>query len=164
MINNPENPSLRFDKEGRWYHEGVEITHERTLKLFSRSLRKNSQGRYLIAIGNEWSYVKVEDAPFLVKSLDYHSTTETEGAYFTILLNDGSTETLDLKTLRVGKNNVLYCRVKKGEYRARFCRPSYYELARYIEFDSSSEGYFIILNGKKYYLKREDSRVQGFKG
>ncbi len=161
---NPEHPSLRFDKEGKWYHQGVEITHERTLRLFSRSLRKDSQGRYLIAIGKEWSYVEVEDAPFLVRSLDYHPPTETKEAYFSILLNDGNTETLDLNTLRVGRDNVLYCRVKKGEYRARFCRASYYEFTRYIEFDSSSGGYFIPLNGKRYYLKGEDSRVQGFKG
>jgi hypothetical protein len=163
-MDSPEHPSLRFDKEGKWYHQGVEITHERTLKLFSRSLRKDSQGRYLIAIGKEWGYVEVEDAPFLVKYLDYHPPTETEGAYFTILLNDGSTETLDLKTLRVGKNNVLYCKVKKREYRARFCRASYYEFAQHIEFDPSSGWYYILLNGKKYYLKRKRARVQGFKG
>ncbi|UCD84598.1 MAG: DUF1285 domain-containing protein [Deltaproteobacteria bacterium] len=163
-MNNPEHPSLRFDKEGRWYHEGVEITHERTCKLFSRSLKKDTRGRYLIAIGKEWSYVEVEDAPFLVKSLDYYPSDKAEDAYFTILLNDGSTEALDLDTIRVGKDNVLYCQVKNGDYRGRFCRPSYYELARYIEFDPSSGGYYILLNGKRHYLEREGSRVQGFKG
>ncbi len=155
-MNNTEHQSLRFDKEGRWYHEGVEITHERTRKLFSRSLKKDSRGRYLIAIGKEWSYVEVEDTPFLVKSLDYNPSAESTDAYFEILLNDGSTEILDLNTLQVGEDNVPYCQVKKGEYRARFCRASYYELARYIEFDTSSEGYYILLNGERYYLKGLD--------
>ncbi len=100
--------------------------------------------------------MEVEDAPFLVKSLDYNPSAEAKGAYFAILLNDESTETLNLSTLQVGEDNVLYCRVKKGGYRARFCRASYYELARYIEFDPSSGSYFVLLNGERYYLKGSD--------
>ena len=40
-----------LDKEGRWFHEGVEITHARTLELFSRSICADAGGGYRLQIG-----------------------------------------------------------------------------------------------------------------
>ncbi len=43
-MNNVKDSGLFFDKEGRWFHEGVEITHRRTCVLFSRNLHKGPDG------------------------------------------------------------------------------------------------------------------------
>ena len=52
---------------------------------------------------------------------------------FTVVLNDESREPLDPATLRVGAENVLYCRVKGGAHEARWLRPAYYDLMRHAE-------------------------------
>ena len=51
---------------------------------------------------------------------------------FSVVLNDETREPLDPASLRVGAENVLYCRVKGG-HEARFLRPAYYELMRHAE-------------------------------
>ena len=52
---------------------------------------------------------------------------------FTVVLNDESREPLDPATLRVGAENVLYCRVKGSAHEARWLRPAYYDLMRHAE-------------------------------
>ncbi len=59
-------------------------------------------------------------------------------------------ESLDPSTLRIGKDNIPYCAVRNGQYRARFSRPAYYQLANWIDFDPISEFFFLELNGIRY--------------
>ena len=54
-----EDPPLFLDKEGRWFHEGEEITHARTCLLFSRSLRRDPTGSYYVSVGDESSRVEL---------------------------------------------------------------------------------------------------------
>jgi hypothetical protein len=49
-----------------------------------------------------------------------------------VTLNDGTSEALDLASLRVGPRNVVYCRVK-GAHEARLLRPAYYQLMAHAE-------------------------------
>ena len=52
--------------------------------------------------------------------------------------NDGVRSDLDCSTLRIGRGNVLYCDVDRGErgvMSARFLRAAYYDLARWIVED-----------------------------
>ncbi len=75
------------------------------------------------------------------------------GLIFSYLLNDGSRERLNLSApLRTGKDNVLYCRVKNGEFEARFSRPAYYQFCEYIVYDSRKETYSLLLNQHSYSL------------
>ena len=138
-----------LDKEGRWFHEGVEITHPRTIELFSKSVVKDPSGGYRLQIGKEWAKIEVEDTPYMVRSV------ELQGDKIFIILNDKSKEELDPNTLSVGENNVLYCRVKGGEYPARFLRPAFYQIMQFLEEDE--KGYYLAISGKKFYLgKRRD--------
>jgi len=75
-----------------------------------------------------------------------------------VLLSDDSCEKLEMNSLYVGKNNVLYCRVKNGIFAARFSRNSYYQLAEYIEQSEKGNHFFIKLNDEKYY----DQQQSGF--
>ncbi len=67
-------------------------------------------------------------------------------------MTDDSLEILEMSSLQIGKDNVLYCRVKEGKFTARFSRKSYYQLAEFIEQSENEEMFFISLNGEKYYL------------
>lgn len=138
---------LKLDKEGEWYHEGIQITHERTKKLFTESITKDKDGRYLVRIGKEEALVEVEDAPFIVTSAE----KSTDGIV-KITLNDETNEGLDSKGLWVGEGNVLYCKVKDGQFHARFRRSAYYQIAKCIEYDAKQDRYFIVSNGKAYYI------------
>ncbi|MGH9392473.1 MAG: hypothetical protein ACRD1Z_22955, partial [Vicinamibacteria bacterium] len=72
-------------------------------------------------------------------------------------LNDGSEETLNPASLTIGAKNVLYCNVKKGDYRARFTRPAYYELARVVTENGDSGGYAIRVAGRLHPIRYADS-------
>ena len=74
------------------------------------------------------------------------------GEFIDILLTDDSLEELDLGTLYVGKENVLYCAVKNGRFPARFSRNSYYQLAEFIEQEEKEHSFFINLNNEKYLI------------
>ena len=138
-----------LDKEGRWFHEGMEITHLRTLELFSRSVCRDADGGYWLQIGRERARIEVEDTPYMVREVSFHEA-EVE-----LKLNDGSSEILDPGTLWIGAGNVLYCNVKSEKLPARFLRPAYYQLVSQVEQDE--DGYFLELGRKKFYL-RDPSR------
>ena len=149
-----DKPGYRFqggdiflDKEGRWYHEGVEITHKLTADLFSRSIQRDPEGGYRLVVGLEWAPIQVEDTAFVVRRVD----VEDKGAL--LRLNDGTEEALDPATLRVGDDNVLYCEVKSGTEPARFLRPAYYQLMQNLE--EASDGYAVRLGGRLWPIKMD---------
>jgi hypothetical protein len=67
------------------------------------------------------------------------------------VLNDEEREPLDPATLEVGRDNVLYCRVKGGAQRARFLRTAYYHLSPGFEADERG-GFSISVRGRRYPL------------
>ena len=83
-----------------------------------------------LALGEDTAFVVIEDTPWVVTHVE-----GTPAAGFTVVLNDESREPLDPDTLRIGANDVLYCRVKDGRHPVRFLRPAYYELMRHLETD-----------------------------
>ena len=143
--------TIFLDKEGRWFHDGVEITHLRTVELFSRSVCPDPAGGYRLQIGREWARIEVEDTPLMVREVAFRGERVELG------LNDHSREFLDPATLRVGRENVLYCRVKTGRFPARFLRPAYYQLTSRIEQDQ--DGYFLQVDGRKHYLGSEGAEA-----
>lgn len=42
--------SIELDERGRWFHEGVEITHRRLSTLFHRGLHRTAGGTWLITL------------------------------------------------------------------------------------------------------------------
>ena len=80
----------------------------------------------------------MEDVPFAVKSVELSSDEQGRAAFFNILLTDDSVEILDPASLRMQKDNVLYCAVKGDRFEARFTRKSYYQFAEYIQYDSDN--------------------------
>jgi hypothetical protein len=146
------NPKIFLDREGNWFSDGEEITHPRTVQLFSRSLRKCPDGKYELSIGKENCPVEIEDTPYQVRQVDFGS----DGV--TVTLNDESEEPLALESLEVGKNEVLYCRVKQKAHAARFLRKAYYQLAQRIDYNDRC-GFHLRISGKEFPIK-EKFKVQ----
>lgn len=143
-----ENTELVIDKEGTWLYNGQPIVNRAIYLFFNQSLEHNPAGGYQLRVGAEVSPVAVEDTPFVVTDV---VLVERQESFFKIQLNAETEEALDLETLSVGKDNVLYCAVKGGSFRARFLRPSYYRLTEHMQ-QEGEDRFFIPLNGKKYYI------------
>jgi hypothetical protein len=47
----------------------------------------------------------------------------------------------------------LYCKIRNGKFRARFSRPSYYQLAQHILEDPESGRFYLSMNGNTYYIQ-----------
>jgi uncharacterized protein len=142
-----ESGKISFRRDGNWYSDEEKIDNPRIALLFSRSIRRNPDGSYYLQVAEERAPIVVEDTPYVVKAVEGDKRTG-----FALVLNDEEREPLDPRSLEVGPQNVLYARVKNGEYRARFLRSAYYHLADCLE-GGERTGFFLNIAGKRYPLK-----------
>jgi len=147
-----EQSGLSIDLEGRLCHRGEPITHARTLEVLWRSLTRRPDGRYLVRVGRESGYVRIDDAPYAVRAV------ALEGGVARLRLGDGTVESLDPTTLSVGVEGVLHCLVKAG-HRARFTRTAQVDLGLALEEDPRAPGRFLLrLAGREYPVAVERGR------
>lgn len=139
------SPFLRLfiSKEGKWFQNGAEIVHPGIYRHFISLLQKSPDGRYYVSMGREVCTVEVEDAPFVVLSVQ-----EDQDQSLQIELNDGSLEQFHPDRFWIGKENIPYCMVRDRAFHARFSRPAYYQLARYIM--SEREEFFFVIGGERF--------------
>lgn len=142
-----ESGKISFRRDGNWYSDDERIDNPRIALLFSKSIRRNPDGSYYLQVAEERAPVTVEDTPWVVRSLEGDAQHG-----FTLVLNDGEREPLDPHSLEVGADNVLYCRVKGGETRARFLRPAYYQLSDCLHADPHG-GFMLTTAGRRYPLR-----------
>ena len=147
-----KRPPLKIDKEGRWFFQEEEITHRKTYLLYARSLTRDESGRIIVKIGREQCPVEVEDAPFVVTTIDSIPLGLDGQEAIWLTLNDESREKLDPGTLRIGPGNIPYCKVREGMFEARFSRNAYQLLVPHIQQDEKDKRFFLALNRNKYYL------------
>lgn len=136
---------ISFGKDGWWYANDERIQNRRINLLFSQHLHRTPNNDYEIAIGWDRVTVVIDDAPFVITRV-----TADPKQQLILRLNDESEELLDPTTLSIGEDNVLYCRVKDGAYRARFLRPSYYQLAAHVQEDDITGRLFLHIRDTTY--------------
>jgi uncharacterized protein len=107
--------TIRLDGEGRFWHAGELVRHPGMQAAFATWIRRHpDDGRYVLCNGYDWSYFGVDDVPYFVRGL------RLVPAGLELGLSDGSSELLDPASLRQGNAGALYCRVKGGQFEARF--------------------------------------------
>ena len=132
---------LRLDREGRWWHEGEQVTHRRLARALSCWLDQGDDGRYILRLdADRYAYVEVEDAPFQVLTLESRGAA---GALW-LTLSDGSEEELAYATLREGEGGALYCLVK-GRFPARLSRQAQQLISPHVAQDG--EGFILHAAG-----------------
>jgi len=121
---------IRLDAEGRFWHEGDEVTHHGLKAAFYRWLDREADGRWVLRLDERrFVYLEVEDAPFVVRSLRW----QDDRAY--AQLSDGSEELLDLSSVRLAKDEIAYATVK-GRFPGRFTNTAWNTLGeRLVERD-----------------------------
>ena len=151
-MNSPEPlpPCMIFvAKDGKWYHEGAEISHRSIFLWLIQNLEKDEQGQYIVHLNNQKCVLEVEDTPLVVQRVDWSAAEEAGEGKLVLTLNDERQEVLDPASLWLSRENVLYCLVKGGHIPARFLRAAYYQIANYIDEDEDGT-FFLLLNGRKY--------------
>jgi hypothetical protein len=143
-----ESGKISFRRDGNWYSDNERIDNPRIALLFSKNIRRNPDGSYYLQVAEERAAITVEDTPYVVK------TIEDDGAAggFIVVTNDEEREALDPTSLEVGRDNVLYCRVKGGNVRARFLRTAYYHLSGHFLADSG-DAFSIVVGNRRYPIK-----------
>jgi len=139
-------PDLRIDVEGDWYDEGIQVTHPGILANLRANLKKDAGGYFIqtrVRIP-----VKVDDAPWVVTRLERHG----EGLH--VMVNDGTEETVDPATVRLGRADVPYCAVKGGAFEARLSRAATFQLLALADYDEASGRGALRLGGREYPLAR----------
>ncbi len=131
---------VRIAADGCWFHEGGAITRPAMVRAFSRILRRESDGSYVLVTPAERLAITVEDAPLLA----VEARIEGEGAAQTIALRLNTDHMLLLGAehplvLRDGPLGRLpYLRVSGSADRAveaRLSRSTYYQLAEIADAD-----------------------------
>lgn len=141
---------IRIDKEGNWYYQDLPIINKEIYLHLNKCLKKDPSGKYVLLMNGEKCYLEVEDTPYVIQEVYLGSATKRNPSLF-VRLNDGTEEELRVDTLRVGKDDVLYCKVKDTQYDARFLRVSYYQLAKFLQYDG--EKYYLLIGTRKIYLQ-----------
>ena len=141
---------IRIDKEGNWYYQDLPIINKKIYLYLNQSLALDPSGRYILSMDGEKCYLEVEDTPFVIQEVRL-SSDSGQSSPLVVKLNDGTEERLKADTLRVGHDNVLYCKVKEGLYEARLLRNAYYQLAEFLEQDG--QNYYLVIEGTKIHLK-----------
>ncbi len=96
---------LVLHRDGSWSHEGQPIRNQRLRAAFDRGVRYlHDEGKYVVQLGRYRGQIEIEEVGFFVR--DFDSDT------LAIHLSDGSTEILDIESLRWSDDGALLCTVK----------------------------------------------------
>lgn len=109
---------IRVDREGRFIHEGAEVTHEglrRALYRWLDRLPPPDDDRYVLRLdAQRFAYLDVDDTPLVVRA----ARVEPGGAVF-LALSDGAEEPLDPATLTIDAAGQVRATVRGGRLEAR---------------------------------------------
>ncbi len=135
-----------LDAEGTLWHEGAELEDPGLLKFFMEKMTRLPDGSFQVICQGELCLITAEDVPYVIQSIQIEPQT------IHLIFPGGYEEELNPTTLVVGKENVLYCQVRNGDFKARFNRKSYLELAKLVEFDAEKNQYYLVLAGNQYIV------------
>lgn len=136
-----------LDEEGRWFHDGVEVTHKRTVEFLFRSIIAK-ENRYFLKSEKVPVPITVKGAPYFVEKIN-----KKTGNYV-LSLSDRTEEEFDPTTF-ISVEERPYCFVKKGML-ACFLRKAYYDLMKDLQ---SYKGYLgLKKNGVFYPWQRQEKK------
>jgi hypothetical protein len=136
--------TIRLDADGKFWHDGDRVDHPALEKALHGWIALHpDNGRFILTNGYDWTYFQVDDAPYQVRSLKVRPDEVT------LVLSDESEEPLVPSTLRVGKGDALYARVKGAKMEARFTRHAQTALAPILHEDSAGKPRLTV-GGREY--------------
>ncbi len=124
--------NIRVDREGHIWHEGERVLHPGLARTLARWIDIEPSGRYVMRNALDWCFITVDHTPLVVRSV----TLETDPAMrVEVELSDDTTEKLDLRTVQVDPDGVVYAHVRGGKLLARFDRQPSFKFLEHVEAD-----------------------------
>lgn len=132
---------IRIDPDGRWFHEGGEITRFELVKLFASILRyEDDNGFVLVTPVEKWK-IQVEDAPFIAVAMARREHAGQQQLVFATNVGDevlaGPDHPLTMQSR--GGSRAPYLAMGNG-LTAKLSRPVYYELAAIVDESDGETG------------------------
>lgn len=148
-----DSGDIYVDSEGDWFYQGNRITREDILQSFYDRLQMSADNSYVIVWEQQRCALRVDDTPFVIARVDRRSTGGAIGEQFQLTLKHlPAPEVLNPDSLWVGKDHVLYARIRSGLFIARFSRPAYYQIAAWIQDDPATGQFFLEANGERHWI------------
>lgn len=122
-----ELEEIRLDERGEWTHEGLDFENDNIIDLFSRSVDRTEGGTWVLEVGRFTYPITVENTGFFVERIDFDRDPPL------LELSDETQERLRPETLDYQGGGELYCRIKDGEFRARFKWDAYHDIGEHLE-------------------------------
>lgn len=136
------NSDMRIARDGTWFHQGSPIGRLAMVRAFSRILRREPDGGYVLVTPVEKLDIEVEDAPFVAVEMKVEG--DGDAAALAFRLNTGEIVTAGpdhpLRFVEHADGPHPYVHVRGG-LEALVARSIYYELAeRAIAGDNDPPG------------------------
>lgn len=119
---------MRIAADGRWFHQGGEITRPAMLRAFSTLLRTEADGSYSLVTPQEKLSISVDDVPFIAVEAQFREASIAFRLNTDDLVVAGPENRIE--TRLYDGVPVPYLHVRAGLW-ARCSRPVYYELAEH---------------------------------
>ena len=142
---------ISIDREGRFIHEGAEVTHEGLRRALFRWLDRlpPPDGRYVLRLDERrFAYLEdVADTPLVARAARVDG-----GGGVQLALSDGSEEPLDPTTLTVDAAGVLRAWVRGGPLEARLASSAAAVLGDLLSVSEADGRPRLRLAGRSYAL------------
>lgn len=131
---------MRIARDGTWFHQGSPIGRAAMVRAFSRILRREPDGGYVLVTPVEKLDIEVEDAPFVAVEMKAEGTGRDQSLAFRLntgdLVTASAQHPLRFADLPDGPHPYLHVR---GGLEALVVRSVYYELAELALGDDAAE-------------------------
>lgn len=117
---------MRIGTDGRWFHQGDEITRPAMIRAFSSLLCRDADGSHWLVTPQEKLSIVVDDAPLLAVELQSEGKGQSRKLAFR--LNTDDLVIADADHMIALRSALPYLHVRDGLW-AKLTRPVYYELA-----------------------------------
>jgi hypothetical protein len=139
---------IRVDREGRFIHEGAEVSHDGLRRALFRWLDTEPDGRVVLRLDDKrFAYVEVDDTPLVARA------ARLDGERVWLALSDGAEEALEPATLTIDAAGVLRARVRGGRLEARLATAAAAVLAEHVTDDAAGRP-VLTLAGRRWTLPR----------
>lgn len=117
---------MRIAADGRWFHQGGEITRPAMVRAFASLLRLDTDGSHWLVTPFEKLAITVEDAPFM--AVEVHSEGSGKKRSLAFRLNSDDLVVTGPEHAMELRGDLPYLHVRNGLW-AKLTRSVYYELA-----------------------------------
>lgn len=144
--------NMRIASDGTWFHDGSPIHRPNMVRVFSRILIREEDGRHFLVTPVEKLFIEVDDAAFLAVEFKTEGTGEHRTLVFRLntgeLVQAGALNRLCVRGTQDEPLPYLHVR---GGLEARLTRSVFYELAE-LAIDEGAEPSGIWSSGEFFSL------------